>query len=139
MGNVPPGTAATLYLPGVRASEILDLAARRFNLQSLERIDDHTLGCKTAGVTYVPIPAAGAVDLAGLITLDLPPTVRTGQSFRIVLRQVVDTPAPVSRSATQVNIALRPAPSVRTARAVVSDHRSAPLGITWVRFSFLSL
>jgi L-Lysine epsilon oxidase N-terminal/L-lysine epsilon oxidase C-terminal domain len=93
-GNTPPGTAATIYLPGVRVSEVLDLAARNFNLQTLERVDDHTLRCKTAGVTYVPIPAGGALELAGLITLDLPPTVRRGQVFRVVVRQVTDTPAP---------------------------------------------
>ena len=94
-GNTPVGTVATLYLPGVRASEVLDLAARNFNLQTLEAVDDHTLRCKTAGVTYVPIPAGAGVDLAGLITLDLPADVRKGQTFRIVVRQVMDTPAPL--------------------------------------------
>ena len=85
--GVPNGTPASIYLPGVRAAEVLDLANRRFDLQTLSRIDDHTLGCKTAGVTYLPIPAGGTIDLAGLITLDLPLTVRTGELFRIVLRQ----------------------------------------------------
>jgi L-Lysine epsilon oxidase N-terminal/L-lysine epsilon oxidase C-terminal domain len=93
-GNTPVGSLATVYLPGVRVAEVLDLAARNFNLQTLERVDDHTLRCRTAGVTYIPIPAGGALDLAGLITLDLPASVRTGQNFHIVLRQVMDTPAP---------------------------------------------
>ena len=83
-----------MYLSGVRASEVLDLAARNFNLQTLELVDDHTLSCKTGGVTYIPIPAGGVLDLAGLITLDLPARVRSGQTFQIVLRQVMDTPAP---------------------------------------------
>jgi hypothetical protein len=85
-GNTPVGSLATVYLPGVRVAEVLDLAARNFNLQTLERVDDHTLRCRTAGVTYIPIPAGGALDLAGLITLDLPASVRTGQNFHIVLR-----------------------------------------------------
>jgi hypothetical protein len=93
-GNTPVGSLATLYLPGVRVSEVLDLAARNFNLQTLERVDDHTLRCRTSGVTYIPIPAGGALDLAGLITLDLPASVRRGQNFQIVLRQIVDAPAP---------------------------------------------
>jgi hypothetical protein len=96
-GNTPAETIATLYLPGVRTAEVLDLAARRFNLQTLERVDDHTLRCRAAGVTYVPIPAGGAVDLAGLLTLDLPSGIRSGETFRCVLRQVMDTPAPRPR------------------------------------------
>ena len=63
-------------------------------MQTLEAVDDHTLRCKTAGVTYVPIPPGGTVDLAGLMTLDLPSDVRKGQRFRIVIRQVMDRPAP---------------------------------------------
>jgi L-lysine epsilon oxidase C-terminal domain len=93
-GNTPPGSLATVYLPGVRVSEVLDLAARNFNLQTLERVDDHTVSCRTGGVTYIPIPADGALDLAGLITVDLPASVRRGQNFKIVLRQIVHTPAP---------------------------------------------
>jgi hypothetical protein len=93
-GNTPPGSLATVYLPGVRVSEVLDLAARNFNLQTLERVDDHTLSCRTGGVTYIPLPAGGELDLAGLITVDLPASVRRGQNFKIVLRQIVHTPAP---------------------------------------------
>ncbi|HEX7140335.1 MAG TPA: hypothetical protein VF219_20965, partial [Vicinamibacterales bacterium] len=95
-GNTPAGTVATLYMPGVRTSEVLDLAGRRFNLQTLSRVDDHTLSCKTSGVTYVPIPAGGSIDLAGLITLQLPMGVRKGEIFRVVVNQVKDTPAPLS-------------------------------------------
>ncbi|MGC2406361.1 MAG: LodA/GoxA family CTQ-dependent oxidase [Candidatus Cybelea sp.] len=96
-GNVPPGTPATIYLPGCRSSDVLALAGRSFNLQTLARIDDYTLGCKTGGVTYVPIPSGDGLDLAGLITLELPPGVRRGQTFRIVARQIVDAPAPLPR------------------------------------------
>jgi len=115
-GNTPVGTTATVYLPGVQASDILNLAARKFNLQTLEKVDDHTVRCHTAGVTYLPIPSAGEVDLAGLITLELPPTVRRGQTFRVVVRQVMDSPAPQPRQQPAINtpaIAARAA-SVRT-------------------------
>jgi hypothetical protein len=93
-GNTPLGTLATIYLPGVRSAEILSLAGRNFNLQTLTRVDDHTISCRTAGVTYIPIPSGGTLDLAGLITLNLPDTVRKGQTFRVVCRQVMDVPAP---------------------------------------------
>lgn len=93
-GNTPVGTEATIYLPGVRASEVLALARKNFNLQTLEKVDDHTLRCRTAGVTYVPIPPGGTIDLAGLITLNLPTGIREGQTFRIVVRQIVDRATP---------------------------------------------
>jgi hypothetical protein len=118
-GDTPVGTPATLYLPGVRAAEVLAMAARRFNMQTLEQVDDHTLRCKTAGVTYMPIPTGGGLDLAGLITLDLPRTVRTGESFHIILRQVVDAPAPAPRPAPQVNAPAIAARNRRGTRAVV--------------------
>ncbi len=125
-GNTPVGIPATLYLPGVRASEVLDLAGRYFNLQTLEKVDDHTLQCKTAGVTYVPIPAGGPVDLAGLITIDLPSTVRQGETFRIVLRQVMDRPAPLRQNHPPV--VLEAAPQRRapaTAAVVVTEPNKA--------------
>jgi hypothetical protein len=123
-GNTPVGSLATVYLPGVRASEVLDLAARNFNLQTLERVDDHTLSCKTGGVTYVPIPAGGVLDLAGLITLDLSASVRRGQTFQIVLRQVMDTPAPQSTT-QQPGVTETTARSNRLAEAVV-ERRPTP-------------
>jgi hypothetical protein len=119
-GEVPHGTPVSIYLPGVRAAEVLDLANRRFDLQTLSRIDDHTLGCKTAGVTYLPIPAGGALDLVGLITLDLPQTVRTGELFRIVLRQIVDGPAPAARTSTTVTLGRSRARAARAVNAAVA-------------------
>jgi hypothetical protein len=40
------------------------------------------------GVTFVPIPVGTAAVYAGLFTIDLPPTVRTGQEFNVVVRRV---------------------------------------------------
>jgi hypothetical protein len=114
-GNTPMGSVASIYLPGVRAAEILSLAGRNFNLQPLERVDDHTVRCKTAGVTYIPIPSGGALDLAGLITLDLPSHIRKGQTFRIVVRQVMDTPGP----SPQPVVGNVPVPRIASTRVIV--------------------
>src|SRR5271157_1374931 len=120
-GNTPVGTIATIYLPGVRASEILSLAGRNSNLQTLERVDDHTVRCKTAGVTYIPIPSGGTLDLAGLITLDLPFNIHKGQTFCLVARQVMDTPAPQPRTRPPVDT---PAARQKTNRATVQPKPS---------------
>ncbi|HEY6289113.1 MAG TPA: hypothetical protein VIW48_06690, partial [Nitrospiraceae bacterium] len=87
-GNTPAGNIATLYLPGVRVAEMLEIAGKTFDLQTLERVDDHTLQCKTGGVTYIPLPPGVGIALAGLLTVDLPSNITQGQVFTIVLRQL---------------------------------------------------
>ena len=87
-GNTPIGSLATLYLPGLNTQEILTLAVEMYRSHRLIYIDDHTLQCRTGGFTYIPIPEGGGINFAGMISVDLPPTVRDGQVFNIVVRQV---------------------------------------------------
>jgi hypothetical protein len=97
-GATPLGTVATVYLPGVSAFEVMRLADRLYSRNRLTVADANTVRMELAGgVSYVPIPAGGIGDLAGLLTLDLPPTVRAGEVFRIVVHQVVDTPPTLLR------------------------------------------
>lgn len=92
-GTTPQGTVATLYLPGVSASDVLRLADRLYTRNRLTAVDEHSIQVGVTGqVTYIPVPAGGIGDLAGLLTLDLPATVKKGQTFRVVLHQLVDTP-----------------------------------------------
>src|ERR1700687_2514807 len=55
-GNVPPGTQAAVYLPGVSAQSILSMAGRLYSHHELSMVDDHTLNCKAAGISYIPVP-----------------------------------------------------------------------------------
>jgi L-lysine epsilon oxidase-like protein len=116
-GTTPRGSLATIYLPQVKMSEVLELAGRNFNLQTLQRVDDHTVQCKTGGVTYVPIPQ-GVSSIAGLLTVDLPAAVRKGQVFKIVVRQV--TTGPVSAPPSISQAVLREAIRVREERAATA-------------------
>jgi hypothetical protein len=94
-GTTPAGTLGTLYLPGVNASEILRLSDRLYTRNRLKAVDAYSVQVEVSGgVSYVPIPAGGATDLAGLLTLDLPQGVRAGQTFRVVMHQIVATRAP---------------------------------------------
>lgn len=93
-GNTPIGTIGTLYLPGISASEVLSLADRLYSRDTLNAIDPHSIQIQVAGkISYVPVPSGGIGDLSGLLTLDLPSTVRSGQTFRVVIHQVIDVPA----------------------------------------------
>jgi hypothetical protein len=89
-GNTPVGSLATIYLPAVNAADVLELEAKMYTTQQLEFVDDHTLQCRTGGVTWMPIPQGTGANFAGLLTVDLPPTVRRGEGYTIVVRQVTD-------------------------------------------------
>lgn len=50
-------------------------------------MDEHTIRCRVGDISYVPLPLQKPTEVAGLITLVLPPDVKTGQQFRCVVRQ----------------------------------------------------
>jgi len=88
-GNTPPGSKASIYWPQVNSADVLKLAARLYTTHLLSAEDGHTIQCTTTkGLTYVPIPIITGQNFAGLFTVDLPPTVRTGQELNIVVRRI---------------------------------------------------
>ena len=50
--------------------------------------DNFTLQCKADSITYLPIPAGADINFAGLLTVDLPPSVKKGQRFNVIVRQI---------------------------------------------------
>lgn len=87
-GGVPEDAEATLFLPALDADAILGAAALRSGPQRLDRIDAHTIRCRVSDVSYIPLPAPAPMHIAGLITIRLPESVKTGQRFRVVVRQL---------------------------------------------------
>jgi len=88
-GTTPVGAVASIFWPQVAASDVLALAERLYATQSLSAADANTIRCGTTnGVTYVPIPFGSGAGLAGLFTIDLPPSVKKGQEFNIVVRRI---------------------------------------------------
>ncbi|HTX88343.1 MAG TPA: hypothetical protein VMC08_05085, partial [Bacteroidales bacterium] len=87
-GNTPLGSIARLFLPGVSTNDILRLASSMYRLHSLVRIDGHTLLCESGGITYIPIPRGEGSSYTGLLSVDLPDTVKADQVFTIVVHQV---------------------------------------------------
>ena len=124
-GATPPGTVASLYLPGVSAAEIIQLADRLFTRNRWKAADAYTVETTVTGaVSYLPVSSGSPADLAGLLTLDLPANVRAGQTFRVVLHQIIDSPAPRPRppvTPPQVGVVVRAA--ARTTAAAVVDRR----------------
>ena len=88
-GNTPAGSIADIYWPQIDAAEILTLAADLYGKHSFTAADANTIRCKVPkGVTYIPIPSATGKNFAGLITVQLPNTVRVGQEYRVKVRRV---------------------------------------------------
>jgi hypothetical protein len=95
-GNLPIGTVASIYWPQVNASQVVQLASRRYGHHELSAADAHTIQCKVVRhLSYVPIPPGTGPKFAGLLTVDLPQTVSKGQSFTVVAKRVTTyTPPP---------------------------------------------
>jgi hypothetical protein len=90
-GRTPKNSVATLYLPDVEAAEILDLASRMYVSHHLTPVDEHTIQCRTGGITYVPVPPRTGANYAGLLSIDPPASIEHGKEFTVVVRQVTNT------------------------------------------------
>lgn len=87
-GGTPVGSIATLHLPTMDCEEVLELAAQTWRTDHLALIDEHTLQVRTGGMSWIPLPRGVDANVPGMLTIDLPPTVRAGQAFTVVVRQV---------------------------------------------------
>lgn len=88
-GNVPAGSAATIYWPAIDAAALQRLATSLYGANRIAVVDPHTVRVPAGGITYIPIPR-GTGNFAGLISVDLPLGVRRGQLFTVVVRQVTN-------------------------------------------------
>jgi hypothetical protein len=113
-GNTPAGSEATLYLPGVDAGQVMELSARTYGLTTLTKLDKHSLRCRASGMTWLPLPPGSGANYAGLMTIDLPSTVRRGQAFKVVVKQVTS------------DLALRPLPPPPVIKARRGKVAAAP-------------
>lgn len=116
--RLPDGATASIYLPAASADQIMANAASMYGFQAFTRIDGHTIGCKAEGTTFMPI-LAGSGNYAGLLTIDLPSTIRKGAKHTAVVSQI--TNAASSRRVVGHDAAGERAFSVTTPRALRSQ------------------
>jgi kumamolisin len=90
--NVPRGQKAEIYLPKVDADAVVAKAAEFYGVERLTRVDAHTIGCTTGGVTYIPLPegSGDGANFTGLLSVDLPYGIRKGQNFTALVRQLTN-------------------------------------------------
>jgi hypothetical protein len=133
-GDTPAGATATLYLPGVRARDILALASQAFKTHQLTEVDPHTLSCPVGGVTIIPLPK-GVARTAGLLSVELPPGIRRGERFDVVVRQMTAAQAtsrPPPPPPPTPKIAAPPAGAPRAA-AGRAEAETPPVTFAWKR------
>jgi len=85
--SLPPGAHASIYLPAASAPAVVAAAKARYGATIFTAMDPHTVACAARGVTYLPIPQANG-NLAGLIDVSLPATVKQGRKYGVTLRQL---------------------------------------------------
>src|SRR5271157_526681 len=90
--NVPVGQTAEIYLPAADAAAVIAQAAKLYRVERLTRVDAHTIGCKTGGVSYIPLPkgAGDGANFVGLMSVNLPMGIRKGENFTVVVRQLTN-------------------------------------------------
>ncbi|KIP18984.1 zinc carboxypeptidase family protein [Burkholderia sp. MSHR3999] len=89
-GSTPPGSTAQIYLPAVKAADVLAMATKMYTSHRLTRLDEHTLQCKTGGITYVPVPPGGNINYAGLLSVVVPEHLPHGNTYTVAVRQVTN-------------------------------------------------
>jgi hypothetical protein len=96
-GNVPSGSMAQIYLPGTTSAAILAWAGKLYTTHNLKAADPQTIEVNTGGTTYIPIPKGSVINLAGLLSVQLPAGVKKGDNYEVVVRQITsdDYTAPV--------------------------------------------
>lgn len=88
-GNTPLGTVASIYWPEVDSASVLQLARQLYPTQTLSSPAANTIQCKVVSpVSYIPIPVGDGGSRAGLLTIDLPATVRYGNEFDVLVRRI---------------------------------------------------
>jgi hypothetical protein len=132
-GNTPAGSTASIYLPGVTAAEIIALADSLYAYHQLTAEDAHTIAMPSGPVTFVPIPKNTGL-LAGLLTVDLPPGVKRGDVYTIVVRQITNVTKFHGRGGPPNKVPPRPqVVASESAKKAFSVQKIAPKIMAWRR------
>jgi hypothetical protein len=87
-GNLPKDSYVVFFLPQVNVDDILSAASLRQSPANLSKAGPHSLRCKVTEMGFIPIPGPSSTNLAGLMSIQLPPNLSKGQKFSTVIRQV---------------------------------------------------
>ncbi|HEX6077752.1 MAG TPA: hypothetical protein VFZ32_21145 [Micromonosporaceae bacterium] len=81
--DLPAGSTAELFLPGMDVSEILSLRNVRHAPATVWAVAPSALGLAVGGTTYLPIPPPRGERQAAVLTVRLPSGVKAGTSYTV--------------------------------------------------------
>jgi hypothetical protein len=87
-GNLPRDAVATLYFPDIDMEDWLQQAVQRPGQGAFELVDQHTVRCTVGEVTFLPVPVDVSNPLPGLLSIQMPSTVKAGQKYKITAHQI---------------------------------------------------
>jgi hypothetical protein len=90
--DLPRDSRVNVYVPDINVKQVIDAAAFRNGPPVLTAHEDNSIVCKVGDVTYIPIPGPRALNIPGLLSINLPPTVVKGQKFTITVHQISGYP-----------------------------------------------
>ena len=125
-GNAPKDSLATIYIPEISASQIVALAGKRYFYTPITQLDAQTIQVPVGGISYVPLPPGAAFGLTGLLSLELPDSVRKGDIYKIIVRQVTDAfarRAPVIRKGETAGVPPPQTPDLIRWRRIVGTYQ----------------
>ncbi|MCC2647274.1 MAG: hypothetical protein K0R16_77 [Nitrososphaeraceae archaeon] len=90
--DLPRDSRVNVYVPDINVKQVIAAAAFRNGPPVLTAREDNSVICKVGDVAYIPIPGPRALNIPGLLSIELPPTVFKGQKFTITAHQISGYP-----------------------------------------------
>ncbi len=133
--NLPRDTAVTLDLPSADVSALLRFAGQRHDSHRLEFVDSHRMRLLIGDVTFLPVPWDQKTNIAALLTLVLPDSVRFEEFYRATVHQISGVPRRIIGS-FQISIPVQRPESMlkretRNLAVLRSIGQSIPQGDRW--------
>src|SRR6185503_10165431 len=70
--GLPAASRVEVFLPGVRAEQVLNLRNARHAPGNVAIVDEHTLLLRPTGAAYLPLPPVPSGRVPGVVTITLP-------------------------------------------------------------------
>lgn len=86
--ELPLGSRVRVYMPEIDAADVIMLARRRSSPVELTVLDEHTIEFELRRVAYLPMPGERIAPIPGLLSVELPPGVEAGETYRLVVHQL---------------------------------------------------
>ena len=110
--GTPAQSIAEIYLPAVQSNAVIALADKIYGRHRLAATDANTLQFPASDLTLIPIPA-GAGTYAGLLSVDVRPSLPEGKSCTVSVRQL--------NVASATSVTQPPPPVIRVERGAFDE------------------